>query len=68
MIANDHLDFHIRIVLGEVCDRHFGGCDRTRPTDIGVEARHVAEHAYLYVHLLGARRTTGKNCGKRRKS
>ena len=33
----------------EVLDRQLGGGDRARPADVGVEARHVAQHADLDV-------------------
>src|SRR5713226_7625770 len=43
VVARDHLDLHVRIGLGEVGDRQFGGGDRARAANVGVERRHVAE-------------------------
>ena len=68
VIAADHLDFHVGMVLGEVGDRHLGGRDRARSADIGVEARHVAQHADLHVHLLGVGPSAGENRGQSRQS
>ena len=64
----DQLDLDVRIGLGEVGDRELGGGDRARAADVGIEARHVAEHADLDVDLLRLRRAAEQRGGQCRKS
>ena len=60
MVAADQLDLHIRIGLGEVGDRHFGGGDRAGAGGVRIKARHVGEHADLDVDLLGTGGAAGQ--------
>ena len=65
MVAGDHLDLDVRVILGEVGDSELGRRDRAGTANVGVEARHVAEHADLDVDLLrlrGAARQHGGKC------
>jgi len=66
VIAADQVDLHIGVILGEVGDRHFGGDDRAGSADIGIEARHVAEHADLHIDLLSVGRAASERGGEHR--
>ena len=64
VVGVDNLDFHAVSGGIEILHRHLGGDDGALPADVGIEARHVVEHAELDGEVLGLRRA-GERSGSR---
>jgi len=65
VVGADDLDLHVLLRGGEILHRLAGGEHRALPAEIGVEPRHVVEHADPdhAVAILGARGPAGGHRG-----
>src|SRR6185437_8704934 len=67
MVGTQNLDLEALLLDAGILDCHLGGYNGAGPADIGIKARHVAEHANLDGFILSLRRATGERDGKRGK-
>ena len=52
MVAANDFDFQTVSRGVEILNRQFRGRDRTYAADVGIEARHIGQHADFYRHFI----------------